>query len=60
MYWSNRFNHYIDEVQKYMRFIFTGHMAIVLVFLIGAVGYQYSEWLKMVEPDFPAEWLLQW
>jgi len=53
--WSSRFMHYIGEVQKYMQFIFTGHIAIVLVFLIGAGGYQYSEWLKVVQADFPAE-----
>ena len=56
--WSKRFNHYINEVQKYMRFVFTGHLAIVLVFIIGAVGYQYSEWLKVVETTFPAEWIV--
>ncbi len=56
--WSSRFMHYIGEVQKYMRFIFTGHLAIVLVFLIGAGGYQYSEWLKSVQSDFPAEVLI--
>ncbi|ACA38032.1 Protein ecsB [Lysinibacillus sphaericus C3-41] len=50
--------HYIGEVQKYMQFIFTGHIAIVLVFLIGAGGYQYSEWLKVVQTDFPAEILI--
>ncbi len=56
--WAKRFTHYIGEVMKYMRFIFTGHIAIVLVFIIGAGGYQYSEWLKVVELDFPAEWLI--
>ena len=56
--WSSRFMHYISEVQKYMQFIFTGHIAIVLVFLIGAGGYQYSEWLKVVSTDFPAEIIL--
>jgi len=50
--------HYIGEVQKYMQFIFTGHIAIVLVFLTGAGGYQYSEWLKVVQTDFPAEILI--
>ena len=39
----------MGEVQKYMRFVFTGHLAIVLVFVVGAVGYQYSEWLKVVD-----------
>ena len=56
--WSKRFLHYINEVQKYMRFVFTGHIAIVLVFVIGAGGYQYSEWLKVAPQDFPAEWLV--
>lgn len=50
--WAKRFTHYIGEVMKYMRFIFTGHIAIVLVFIVGAGGYQYSEWLKVVELDF--------
>lgn len=56
--WSSRFMHYIGEVQKYMQFVFTGHIAIVLVFLIGAGGYQYSEWLKVVSTDFPAQTLI--
>lgn len=56
--WAKRFEHYIGEVMKYMRFVFTGHIAIVLVFIIGAGGYQYSEWLKVVELNFPAEWLI--
>lgn len=56
--WKTRFVHYINEVQKYMRFIFTGHIALVLVFIVGAAGYQYSEWLKVAPMSFPAEWLV--
>lgn len=56
--WKARFVHYINEVQKYMRFIVTGHIAIVFVFVIGAAGYQYSEWLKVAPTSFPAEWLV--
>lgn len=56
--WAKRFQYYLNEVQKYMRFVFTGHLALVMVFVIGAVGYQYSEWLKIVENQFPAEWLI--
>ncbi|MCT6924655.1 ABC transporter permease [Metasolibacillus sp.] len=56
--WKSRFVHYINEVQKYMRFIVTGHIAIVFVFVIGAAGYQYSEWLKVAPASFPAEWLV--
>ena len=52
--WGARFVHYITELQKYLKYVFTGHLAIVLVFTIGAGGYTYSEWLKEVPADFPA------
>lgn len=52
--WGTRFVHYMNEFQKYMRYVFTGHLAIVLLFTIGAGGYAYSEWLKQVPSDFPA------
>lgn len=52
--WSKRFAHYINELQKYMQYIFTGHIAVVIVFVLGALGYQYSEWLKNADPTFPA------
>ena len=51
--WSKRFTHYISELQKYMQYIFTGHIAVVLVFVLGAMGYQYSEWLQTVDESFP-------
>ncbi|WP_107943296.1 ABC transporter permease [Metasolibacillus fluoroglycofenilyticus] len=56
--WKVRFGHFVNEVQKYMRFIVTGHIAIVFVFVAGAAGYQYSEWLKVAPASFPAEWLV--
>lgn len=56
--WSIRFLHYVNELQKYLRYVFTGHLAIVIVFVLGAGGYQYSEWLKTVSNDFPATWLV--
>lgn len=56
--WAKRFAAYMNETQKYMRFIFTGHIALVLVFVIGALGYQYSEWLAVVPNDFPVDWVV--
>lgn len=56
--WGQRFYHYMREVQKYMQYIFTGHLGIVLVFAIGAAGYAYSEWLKEVPADFPSALLV--
>ncbi len=52
--WSKRFVFYINELQKYLRFIVSGHLAIVIVFAVGAAGYAYSEWLNTAPKDFPA------
>lgn len=51
--YGQRFQAYFRELQKYMQFIFTGHIAVVMLFAIGALGYSYSEWLKQPHPDFP-------
>lgn len=56
--WRIRFHHYVNELQKYLKYVFTGHLAIVFVFIFGAGGYQYSEWLKTAPSDFPATWLV--
>ncbi len=55
--WKSRFVHYMTELQKYLKYVFTGHLAIVLVFTLGAGGYTYSEWLKEVPAHFPAAFL---
>lgn len=43
--WRKRSTYNRQEVQKYMRFVFTGHMALVIVFLLGAGIFQYSHFL---------------
>ncbi|MGK7379534.1 ABC transporter permease [Planococcus sp. 1R117A] len=56
--WSTRLQKYTIEVQNYLKYVFTGHIAVVLLFAIGAAGYAYSEWVQNVPPDFPGAWLL--
>ncbi|MFD1029853.1 ABC transporter permease [Metaplanococcus flavidus] len=56
--WSKRLHSYTIEVQNYLKYIFTGHIAVVLLFALGAAGYAYSDWVQNVPQDFPAAWLL--
>lgn len=56
--WSKRFQKYTLEVQNYLKYIFTGHIAVVLLFALGAAGYAYSDWVQNIPQDFPAAWLL--
>lgn len=56
--WSNRLQKYVVEVQNYLKYVFTGHIAVVLLFAIGAAGYAYSEWIQTIPPEFPGALLL--
>ncbi|HSJ38780.1 MAG TPA: ABC transporter permease [Planococcus sp. (in: firmicutes)] len=56
--WSKRLHSYTVEVQNYFKYIFTGHIAVVMLFALGAAGYAYSDWVQRVPEDFPAAWIL--
>lgn len=53
--WAERARSFSKELQKYLRYIFNGHLLLVLVFAIGGLSFYYSEWVKTLSPDFPAE-----
>lgn len=56
--WSKRLHSHTVEVQNYFKYIFTGHIAVVMLFALGAAGYAYSDWVQNVPEDFPAAWIL--
>jgi ABC-2 type transport system permease protein len=52
--WKERSGRTLKELSRYLRYIFNGHIVLVLVFLLGAAAYYYQEWLKSVSDQFPA------
>lgn len=56
--WKERFNHFLKETGKYLKYIFNGHLVFVMIILIGGAGYYYSEWVKTLTPDFPAPFIM--
>ncbi|EGA89727.1 protein ecsB [Planococcus donghaensis MPA1U2] len=56
--WSKRLHKYTIEVQNYLKYIVTGHIAVVMLFALGAAGFAYSEWIQDVPPEFPGALLL--
>lgn len=51
--WKQRFGNTVKELGKYFRYIFNGHIVIILVFLIGTAAYYYQEWISTLSTDFP-------
>ena len=56
--WKTRFGTFAKETGSYLRYIFNGHLVIVLLFLIGSAAFYYQEWIKTLQPDFPAAWII--
>ncbi|WP_050614242.1 ABC transporter permease [Bacillus testis] len=56
--WKERFGIFVQELQKYLRYIFNGHLLFVLIIGLGGLAYYYSEWVKSLDEGFPAALLL--
>jgi ABC-2 type transport system permease protein len=52
--WKDRFAQFSKELGRYLRYIFNGHLVVVLLFLLGTVAYNYQIYVKYLKPDFPA------
>lgn len=52
--WNERFTLYSKELQKYLKYIFNGHLVFVMIIALGGLGYYYSEWIKTLDSSFPA------
>ncbi|WP_312472429.1 ABC transporter permease [Neobacillus sp.] len=53
--WKDRAGGRVKDLGRYLRYIFNGHLVIVLLFLIGAGAFYYQKWIVTLPTDFPAE-----
>lgn len=50
--WKRRLADHQKTMMKYLKYVLNDHFVIVCLFLLGALGYGYSETLKTVSTDF--------
>ncbi|WP_413302231.1 ABC transporter permease [Bacillus sp. 1P10SD] len=53
--WKDRAGGRVRDLGRYLRYIFNGHLVIVLLFLIGTGAYYYQQWVEKLSSNFPAE-----
>lgn len=53
--WKDRAVHRLKELGVYLRYIFNGHLVIVLLFLLGTAAFYYQNWISTLSTEFPAE-----
>lgn len=56
--WRNRVQAYIQELSKYIRYMFNDHLLFVLIIGGGAGLYHYSEWVRTLDEDFPLAFVM--
>ena len=56
--WKDRASGRMKDLGRYLKYIFNGHLMIVLLFLIGTAAFYYQLWIKTLSTVFPAEILI--
>ncbi|MGM8212054.1 ABC transporter permease [Virgibacillus sp. W0430] len=54
LFFKQRLSMHVKETSRYLRYMFNGHIAVVMVFLISALAVYYQQWLAQLSNDFPA------
>ncbi len=52
--WKKRIVEYNQELQKYLKYMFNDHLLFVLIFALGGAAFTYNQWVKNLDPSFPA------
>ncbi|WP_047982496.1 ABC transporter permease [Ornithinibacillus contaminans] len=52
-FFMKRFREHLKETSRYLRYIFNGHIAFAMLFLISALAYYYQHWLTVLPENFP-------
>jgi ABC-2 type transport system permease protein len=56
--WKERAGRRVKDLGSYLRYIFNGHLVIVMLFLIGSAAFYYQEWIKTLSSSFPSELIM--
>ncbi|MCM3114359.1 ABC transporter permease [Neobacillus sp. MER 74] len=53
--WKERASGRVKDLGRYLRYIFNGHLVVVLLFLIGTASFYYQQWIENLPAGFPVE-----
>lgn len=56
--YKQRFSEHLKEMSRYLKYMFNGHIAVALLFLISAVAFYYQQWLAQLPENFPSVWVI--
>lgn len=57
-FYKQRLSEHLKETSRYLRYMFTGHIAIAMLFLVSALAFYYQQWLAQLPENFPSTWII--
>ena len=57
-FFKKRFSSHMKELSRYLRYIFNGHLIIVMLFLVSALAVYYQQWLMQIPENFPGPFII--
>src|SRR5690625_6023280 len=51
---KERLDVHVKETSRYLKYIFNGHIAVAMFFLVAALAYYYQQFLAQLPKDFPS------
>lgn len=57
-FFKQRLSDHFKELSRYLRYIFNGHIAVAMLFLISALAFYYQMWLEQLPEQFPVAWVI--
>ncbi|MCT2535571.1 ABC transporter permease [Aquibacillus koreensis] len=52
-FFMERFSTHLKETSRYLKYIFNGHIAIAMLFIVSALAFYYQQWLATIPDNFP-------
>ncbi|MGM8366324.1 ABC transporter permease [Virgibacillus sp. W0181] len=52
-FFKQRLSAHVKETSRYLRYMFNGHIAVAMIFLISALAVYYQQWLMQLPDNFP-------
>lgn len=57
-FYMKRLSAHVKETSRYLKYIFNGHIAVAMLFLISALAFYYQQWLTQLPDNFPTAWVI--
>lgn len=55
---KQRFTNHVREMGRYLKYIFNGHLAVAMLFLISVLAFYYQQLLAKLPEDFPSTFMI--